>query len=455
MLVQLSQSISEAVSVLQKCCTDEGLSHPNPDQNFSEESDSFRSNIEASKAADKIVAASSQLIALLQAPSLSLLRAACGHITSAALRVCLELSVVEILGDAGSDGLHVTKIAQRSGIVPDKLGRLLRYLSNQHIFSQVAPDTYANNRISTILHSKKSVKQLLESSDQKHDGSMEQSFPSLIELFASDLHLSSGYLTEYLKDPVMGNSEEPNHAPFNKAFQVDVSLFDWYNQPEQAARLRRFLTAMQGTDRLQADDGLLKAIEWAELPSGSIIVDVGGGWGNASLPVAVQNPHLRFVIQDKVDLVAAGQAAWETQLGQPVSSDRVSFQVHNFFASQPITGASIFILKHVLHAFSNSYAVKILKNLRAAAAPSSQLLIIDSIIPPFCSVQDNESPFLEYDPVAEMVYISDLTMMLQLNAKERTLSELEYILEISGWKVANIPPRHYNNLLTPVVAIPV
>lgn len=56
----------------------------------------------------------------------------------------------------------------------------------------------------------------------------------------------------------MGCSEEPNHAPFNKAFQVDISLFEWYNQADQANQLRRFLTAMQGTDRFQIDDGLSK-----------------------------------------------------------------------------------------------------------------------------------------------------------------------------------------------------
>lgn len=59
-----------------------------------------------------------------------------------------------------------------------------------------------------------------------------------------------------MRDPLVQTSDESYHAPMNRAFGVNVSLFQWYQQPEQAYRLRRFITAMEGTDALQTDDGI-------------------------------------------------------------------------------------------------------------------------------------------------------------------------------------------------------
>ena len=57
---------------------------------------------------------------------------------------------------------------------------------------------------------------------------------------------------------------------------------------------------------------------------------------------------------------------------------------HDFFAPQPQTDASIFFLKNVLHDWSDKYSLKILKQLRDAAAPDTKLVVLEMIIPYTC-----------------------------------------------------------------------
>ena len=41
------------------------------------------------------------------------------------------------------------------------LARILRLLATNHIFVEVSPDVFANNRLSSVLDTKKSVEELL------------------------------------------------------------------------------------------------------------------------------------------------------------------------------------------------------------------------------------------------------------------------------------------------------
>lgn len=72
-------------------------------------------------------------------------------------------------------GLHITAIAEKSGVNPTKLGtrkpplvaiysrvypaQILRYLSARAIFQEVSPNVFAHNRHSSILDTGKSVKE--------------------------------------------------------------------------------------------------------------------------------------------------------------------------------------------------------------------------------------------------------------------------------------------------------
>lgn len=43
--------------------------------------------------------------------------------------------------------------------------------------------------------------------------------------------------------------------------------------------------------------------DWKSVKEGGIVADVGGGFGSATMIIARQHPHLKFVIQDREPVV--------------------------------------------------------------------------------------------------------------------------------------------------------
>lgn len=52
----------------------------------------------------------------------------------------------------------------------------------------------------------------------------------------------------------------------------------------------------------------------------------------------------------------------------------------DFFNPQPVKNASIFLLRYILHNWIDARAVAVLKRLRDAAKPTTQLVIIEKIL---------------------------------------------------------------------------
>lgn len=57
---------------------------------------------------------------------------------------------------------------------------------------------------------------------------------------------------------------------------------------------------------------------------------------------------------------------------------------HDFFTPQPVKNASVFLLKQIMHDWSDPYAIKILNRLREVAQPNTKLVLIDSLMPFAC-----------------------------------------------------------------------
>jgi O-methyltransferase domain len=73
-------------------------------------------------------------------------------------------------------------------------------------------------------------------------------------------------------------------------------------------------------------------------------------------------------------------------LSSPQASNTIfnALTAHDFFMPQPVKAAAVYCARFILHDWDFSKGVQILKNLHAAASPSSKLVIWDLFVPNAC-----------------------------------------------------------------------
>ncbi|KAF9460299.1 S-adenosyl-L-methionine-dependent methyltransferase [Collybia nuda] len=473
----LANLITESVSSLVNICAANGFRIPRLEEGFTRESEAFRSNKDAAKAATVIAAAAFKLAAILLPPEESIFQTATGNLKSAALQVAITCHVPEILRDAGPQGLHSSDIAKKSGVDDMKLARLLRYLANRHIFREVTPDVFTHNRISGVLDTGKSINDILRDPESKHDGT--NGFVALVEHYLSEGHKGSAYLAENMRDPKTSHSAEVNQAPLQRGLRTDLTYWEWYSQPEQLYHRRRFGIAMAGTLELEPPNFMANVFDWKSLPADSPIVDVGGGVGSSAMAILKAFPDLCAVVQDLSVNTEQAIEFWKKEMPDALDSQRIKLQglylsniywsltdesraVHDFFTPQPITNASAFLLRLILHDWPDAQSVKILTHLRKAATPSTRLIILDSIIPYTCDIpnakfsefetRSSGIPGLSLGAANEMAFTNDISMMVWVNSQEHTLRQFRKLFELSGWRLVNVTRN--GNFLDCIEALP-
>jgi hypothetical protein len=94
-------------------------------------------------------------------------------------------------------------------------------------------------------------------------------------------------------------------------------------------------------------------------------------------------------------------------------------------------GADVYMLKHVLHGYTDDKAVAILRHCRAVVPPTGALLVIEFVLPDVVAA-----------PAPELVFrfMSDLNMMAVTGGRERSEREWRQLLEEAGFTLArNVP----------------
>ena len=169
----------------------------------------------------------------------------------------------------------------------------------------------------------------------------------------------------------------------------------------------------------------------AAFPWGSdgeiVVVDVGGGLGHVSRALVDHNPTVKCIVQDSPDVVVQGQEDLPADL-----RERISFQAHDFFQEQPVKGADVYLLRLVLHDWSDKYSKMIIKALIPALKSGAKVVINDRVIP-----GRGETPYLVEREARSVLLYSlmasktdkrfhsdyDMYMLAFQNAKERTADD--------------------------------
>lgn len=120
---------------------------------------------------------------------------------------------------------------------------------------------------------------------------------------------------------------------------------------------------------------LASAFPWSS--SGEMtVIDVGGGLGHVSQALCEHNPLVKCIVEDTPDVVEQGRKSLPSSL-----QDRISFQAHDLFQEQPIKDADVYLLRLVLHDWSDKYSKMIIRSLIPALKPGAKVVVSDRVIP--------------------------------------------------------------------------
>ncbi|KAF8192216.1 O-methyltransferase [Mycena galopus ATCC 62051] len=419
---------------MERVYTNAGLPLPCLDQPFHRDNpaENSRQNIEVAGAVKNIIAAAAQLTATVTDPVMMVLNTALAFQVSACLGAASELNIeTAVLSQTDPDMIGEPTNYTRICVQVLK-ARILRLLATHHLFREVSPGAYANNRISSSLGTGKAPNVLFKNREERLNGT--SGIIALVEMVV-DVGLKAGAL--FVDSPQHPGQDK---LPLQLALKTEEPFFNILQRPENRYKLKRFAVAMEG---LKTSLGF----DWGALPGGAIVVEVGGGIGQISLAIAQEHPGLRIVIQDLGPAIELAKAHWAKHLPTHVDTKLVELQVHDFFTAQPVKNADVFLLRHVLHNWGKAKAASILQRLRAAATPSTKLVFIERIVPdsgPASGISGADRPrapdplLPNWGPASAYIYLSDIMMHNLLGATERTLQEFIDILNLGGWTLVQV-----------------
>ncbi|KAJ7075078.1 O-methyltransferase [Mycena belliarum] len=475
-LLELSKLISSSVATVDARCRTLSLKYPdlanpaNPQGN-----EALAHDREIAAATSVALAAAAQLMASMQDPSRALIETSRGFALSSAMGAVNESATAEIIREAGPKGCHINDIAKKNGMDPLKIGRhqstnssrLLRLLATQHIFREVSPDVFAHNRISILLDTGKSSQEIFAKPEDKYHGA--KGIGALVGLNTDETYKAAAYIQDVVVNPERAAAEGRGLLAMNRAYNTEGSFFSLYDRPENLARFKRFGMAMNADRMLDPHSIVLKGFKWGALPAGALVVDVGGGVGSTSLEIARANPHLRFVVQDLPSVTLEGKEYWAREYPDALTGGIVSLQAHSFLTPQPVKDASVFLVRAVLHNWSDANASKILKNLRDAAQPTTQLVVLERIASLVCEEDASYAHItgaVLLAPPAPLLanlgvmfpYLMDIqarhhSTLLLWDGIERTFPHHWKLFKEAGWEIAHV----YRNpgVMDQIIAKPV
>lgn len=292
----------------------------------------------------------------------------------------VELGVFEVLADGPATAEDV---AGARDLDPDNSYRLLRGLASLELLDERPDGTFAINERGEHLTrdhpmSLRGIARLVEGEEQY---AIWPSLPELVETGGEDAfeEAHGASLFEYVQ-------ENPGHA----------EVFD---------------AGMTSHSTVETRD-VLEALEGYRFGEPAHLCDVGGGGGHLLSHLLAERPHLTGEV---LELPQVAEKAGEVpeELGV---DDRIAFTPGDMFAAVP--GADGYLLKHVLHDWTDEESVEILEKVREAADAGTPVMVAEYVVP------GPEEP--------HFAKLFDLHMLLCTGGRERTVEEYGELFDRAG-----------------------
>lgn len=306
-----------------------------------------------------------------------------GFMVSRSVAVAAQLGLADLL-NAGPRSAD--ELAQVVGANPRSLYRLLRALSGAGVFAEGADGRFGLTPLSELLRSDSA-----------------ESLRAFAVTLADDLNFEM-----WAELPYSIQSGKPA-VPY----KLGMPWFDWLKQnPVKAKEFNDAMTSFSASGAT----AVLAAYDFSGIKK---LVDVGGGHGLLLASVLSKYPNMRGVLYDAPAVVAGAKEL----LAAHGVADRCETVGGDFLGSVP-AGGDAYILKHIIHDWSDEECTMILKHCHAGMPENGKVLIVEMVIP---------GP-----NVSSISKFLDLQMMVYLTGRERTESEYRELLERSGFELTRI-----------------
>ena len=169
------------------------------------------------------------------------------------------------------------------------------------------------------------------------------------------------------------------------------------------------------------------------------LVDVGGGYGELLAMLLAAHPQMQGTLFDLPSAIACAAA----HLVRAGVAERCELVAGSFFESVP-GGADAYVMKSVLHSWSDERSRTILRNCCQAMPNHARLVLVERIMPARMRGCASERPAAR----------SDLHMLIGSGGRERTQAEFAALLADSGLQATEFIPAGLDHWVIEAVPDP-
>lgn len=335
---------------------------------------------EVEEARNAAIEGCEELQQLLMGPLRLVIECMGNYWLAVSLQYILQQGIVEHVPEQGD--ITFEALAQASGADVSDMTRFMRMAIACHVFQEPVKGTVRHTAASRVLANSMIEAWVLN---------------SVIEFLPSAARAADAAL----KWP---GSEEPGQSGYSLGHDtVGINPFDHIKQ--DPARQSRFNAAMvfSQTEPGFSVQHLLDGYDFASVRT---MVDVGGSGGRLAVQVAERFPSIEsIVVQDLPEIIKSFDSFVPSQL-----RSRIKPMAHDFFQNQPVHGADVYLLRWILHDWSDKYCIKILRALIPGLKKGAKVVISDICIP------EPGQLSVRNERVMRMI---DMTMKAFNNARER------------------------------------
>ncbi len=185
-------------------------------------------------------------------------------------------------------------------------------------------------------------------------------------------------------------------------------MVQWQQDPEGPAIFR----AVMGTSPAEAYMPIARAWDFS---TARVVADLGGGGGALIAAILEVFPNTKGMLVDRHESIEAARPRFSTgplaQRTQLVATD---------LTQEVPRGADVYILKHVLHGYTDEAATDILRKCRAVTPPDGRVLIVEFVLPDVIDRMDRD---------LESRLMSDLNMLAVTGGQERSALEWKSLID--------------------------